>query len=85
MKAGNLIRVRGHWGEMMDFEVEEFRFCLGIFKTPQHRHAGQFTPLCSLYEPSPESQKKYMQHFGEYDTEHVQAWMDICKLVYTDY
>lgn len=68
----------------MDFEVEEFRFCLGVFKTPQHRIAGKFTPLCDLYEPSADSQKKYISNFGEYNTEYVQVWMNICELVHTD-
>jgi hypothetical protein len=85
MKAGDLIRIRGGWGELMDFEVEEFRFCLGVFKTPQHRTAGEFTPLCDLYEAGPESQRKYISNFGEYNTEYVQAWMNILELVHADY
>jgi hypothetical protein len=60
-----------------DFTVEEFRYCLGIFESEQHRQAGRFTPLCDLYERGPDSENSYISNFGEYYTNPVQAWMDI--------
>lgn len=81
MKAGDRIRLDVGWGGMyqdfQDFTVEEFRFCLGIFKTEQHREAGKFTPLCELYEAGPESQSKYISNFGEYITNEVPRFMNI--------
>lgn len=60
-----------------DYTVEEFRHCLGIFQTEQAREAGDFTPLCELYEAGPDSEQKYISNYGEYTTNKVQAWMDI--------
>ena len=83
MKAGDKIRVFtyvfGKETGVKDYIVEEFRYCLGIFQSENHRTAGEFTPLCDLYEPGPESEKKYISNFGEYYTNQVQAWMDIPK------
>jgi hypothetical protein len=79
MKAGDRIRVRGGWGDLTDYTVEEFRYCLGIFASEDHRKAQQFTPLCELYERGPESENDYISNFGEYYTNPVQAWMDIPK------
>lgn len=82
MKAGDKIRVQmyimgHHKGDLKDFVVEEYRYCLGIFLSEQHRTAGRFTPLCELYEPGPDSEKDYIPNFGEYTTNEVPAWMDI--------
>jgi hypothetical protein len=81
MKAGDKIRVftyvMGHPCGTKNFTVEKFRHCLGIFETVAHKQAGRFTPLCDLFEPGPESKKRYISNFGEYDTNQVQAWMDI--------
>lgn len=81
MKAGDRIRIQryimGHPSETEDFTVEEFRYCLGIFESEQHRQAGRFTPLCDLYERGPDSKDDYISNFGEYYTNPVQAWMDI--------
>ena len=81
MKAGDRIRVtRRMFGvavENVDFTVEEFRHCLGIFQSGAHREAGRFTPLCDLYEPGPDSEEKYVPNFGPYNTDMVQAWMDL--------
>lgn len=79
MIAGDRIRVRGNWGDTEDFTVEEFRHCLGIFESNQHREAGSFTPLCNLYERGPESKNSYISNFGDYVTNEVQGWMDIPK------
>ena len=78
MKAGDRIRVSHYYGNE-DFTVEEFRFCLGFFESDEHRKAGQFTPLCELYEKGPESVEGYISNFGTYYTNPVQAWMDIPK------
>jgi len=77
MKAGDRIRVRGVFGDLKDYTVEEFRYCLGVFASKQHREAGEFTPLCSMYEPGAYSEDKYISNFGNYYTNKVQAWMDI--------
>jgi len=67
----------GHETGTKDYVVEEFRYCLGVFESEDHRKAGRFTPLCDLYEPGPESEEKYIPNFGEYKTNMVQAWMDL--------
>lgn len=82
MKAGDKIRIQhyimgAYPGELTDHVVEEFRFCLGIFLSDQARTAGDFTPLCNLYERGPEAENKYISNYGEYYTNPVQAWMDI--------
>ena len=77
MKVGDRIRVFNIYGDTFDYTVEEFRYCLGIFASDEHREAGSFTPLCDLYEAGAESEKKYISNFGEYTSDKVQAWMDI--------
>lgn len=81
MKAGDRIRVQkyimGHPSHYDDHIVEEFRYCLGIFLDEAHRRAGNFTPLCDLYEPGPESEQHYISNYGEYHTNMVQGWMDL--------
>lgn len=62
-----------------DFIVEEFRFCLGVFMSDQHRKAESFTPLCDLYERGPESEDGYISNFGEYVTNKVPSFMNIPK------
>lgn len=79
MKVGDKIRVFTGFGDTGDFIVEEFRYCLGIFSSKDHRKAGDFTPLCVLYEKGPDSEKDYISNFGEYWTNKVQGWMDIPK------
>ena len=81
MKAGDRIRLdvgwHGMYTDLQDFTVEEFRYCLGIFKSESHRKAGVFTPLCELYENGPDSECKYIGNFGEYYTNQVPAFMNI--------
>lgn len=81
MQAGNRIRVQfymmGHPSYQEDFTVEEFRFCLGVFLSDDHRKAGHFTPLCEMYEPGPYSRQEYISNYGEYTTDMVPAWMDL--------
>ena len=81
MEAGERIRVfsrtMGHITGTRDLIVEEFRYCLGVFASAQDREAGAFTPLCDLYEPGPESKEEYISNYGEYQTNMVQAWMDL--------
>ncbi len=80
MKAGNKIRLdlgNGMYTELKDFTVEEFRYCLGIFLTEEHRTAEIFTPLSELFERGPDSENKYISNFGEYTSNMVQSWMDI--------
>ena len=80
MKAGDKIKVDMGWSGMYSdwqvFEVEEFRHCLGIFKSSDHREMGKFIPLCELYCEGPDSEDKYMPHLGEYKTNLVQSWID---------
>lgn len=81
MKAGNKIRVFetmcGHIIGTQDYIVEEFRYCLGIFESDEHRKAERFTPLCEIYETGAYSENKYISNFGDYVTNQVQAWMDL--------
>ena len=79
MKAGDRIRVRGTWGDTHDYTVEEFRYCLGVFASDQHRMANNFTPLCELYERGADSKTEYISNYGEFYTNPVQAWMDLAK------
>lgn len=84
MKAGNRIRVfttmMGHITGTEDYIVEQFRYCLGIFESDEHRTAESFTPLCDIFEIGPYSEHKYISNFGEYTTNQVQAWMDLPSL-----
>ena len=82
MKPGDRIRVQlyssfGHETEQKDLEVEVFRHCLGVFLSENDRTASNFTPLCKLYEPGPDSEEQYIPNYGMYYTNQVQAWMDI--------
>jgi len=81
MKAGDKIRVQeyimGFETGTRDFVVEEFRYCLGVFWSEDHRKANKFTPLCNMYERGPESVNNYISNFGEYYTNPVQGWMNI--------
>lgn len=81
MKPGDRIRIQfymyGKPSTQKDYTVEEFRYCLGVFLSDNDRTAGRFTPLCELYEPSPESEQRYISNYGEYHTNMVQSWMDI--------
>ena len=82
MKAGDKIRLTQYIMGLYangteDYIVEEFRHCLGIFESSEHREAGKFTPLCELYERGPESEDKYISNFGEYVTNKVPAFMNI--------
>ena len=81
MKVGDKIRVQkyimGIPSHQEDYVIEEFRFCLGIFLCGQDRTAGNFTPLCELYEPGTESKEEYIPNYGSYYTNKVQSWMDI--------
>ena len=82
MKAGDRIRIQlygfgGYKTEQKDYTVELFRYCLGVFLSEQAREAGDFTPLCELYGPGPNSEEKYIPNYGEYITNKVPEWMDI--------
>ena len=81
MKEGDKIRVftytMGHQTGTKDFIVEKFRHCLGVFESGSHRTAGHFTPLCELYEPGPDSERRYISNYGEYYTNMIQSWMDL--------
>jgi hypothetical protein len=83
MEAGDKIRIQlyvmGYPAETEDITVEEFRYCLGFFKSPEHRRAERFTPLCEMFEPGPDSKQGYISNFGNYHSDMVQAWMDIPK------
>jgi|TARA_R110002096_G_scaffold262406_4_gene455895 hypothetical protein len=84
MKAGDRIKVdvgwSGMYSEYQDFTVEEFRYCLGIFASDDHRKAGKFTPLCEMYERGPESKNEYIPNFGEYTSNLVQAFMNLPRI-----
>ena len=81
MNAGDKVRVQryviGIPSHTEDYIIEEFRHCLGFFESSDHKKAGVFTPLCSLFERGPESRDVYISNFGEYYTNPVQGWMNI--------
>ena len=81
MKAGDRIRLDAGWSgmysDLQDFTVEEFRHCLGIFESDDHRRAERFTPLCELYGRGPDSENNYISNFGEYVTNQVPIYMNI--------
>ena len=84
MKAGDRVRLTtytmGHATGTEDFTVEEFRFCLGVFQSEQHRIMDKFTPLCDLYEYGPESESRYMSNEGSYVTNMVPSFMNLPSL-----
>ena len=81
MQAGDRIKVdvgwKGMYSDYQPFTVEEFRYCLGIFASDDHRKAGKFTPLCEMYERGPESTNEYISNFGEYTSNLVQGFINI--------
>ena len=77
MKVGDRIRIQDYYGGLNDFTIEEFRFCLGVFESQQHREAQSFTPLCELYEPAPDAKPKYIGNFGECWTAYVPSFMNL--------
>jgi len=83
MESGDRIRVQhymmGCKSHTEDYTVEEFRFCLGIFLSGCDRTAGNFTPLCELFESGADSENLYISNYGEYTSNKVQSWMDIPK------
>lgn len=76
MREGDRIRIMTLYGPE-DYTVESFRWCLGFFNSEDHRAAGNFTPLCDLYEPGPESERGYISNYGDYYTNEVQGWCDL--------
>ncbi len=83
MKAGDRIKLMHYMYGLVvgveDFTVEEFRYCLGVFESDEHRKAGRFKPLCDLYYDGPDSEDDYISNFGEYRTNQVPSWMNIPK------
>ena len=81
MKAGKRIKlmryVMGYEVGYEEFVVEEFRYCLGVFESDEHRRAGDFTPLCNLYYDGPDSEAGYIPNFGEYRTNQVPSWIEL--------
>lgn len=63
-----------------DYTVEQFRNCLGIFLSDDHRKAGEFTPLCYLYERGPYSKDLYIPNFGEYISDQVPSFMNLPRV-----
>lgn len=81
MLVGDIIALEVHvmgkpTGEWQEFVVEEFRDCLGVFLSDQHRTAGRFVPLCDLYQPGLKSEEKYIPNFGSYYTNMVPQWQN---------
>lgn len=76
--VGDTVRVPrymfGRFVEILEFKLEEFNYCLGFFESDAHRAASQFTPLCDLIEPAPDSNLKYWSNFGEYHDKYVQTY-----------
>ena len=81
IEEGDRIRLAGNWGELEDFTIEKYRFCLGVFTSEEHRKACDFTPLCDLYESGPDSERLYISNYGEYITNKVPMFMQLPKLI----
>lgn len=83
-KPGDEVRVMkfifGRFSHFDTFKLEEFHHCLGFFQSDAHRADSQFTPLCELIEPAPDSERKYWSHYGEYFTDYVTTY-EIIKAV----
>lgn len=80
LRVGDRIRLEGNYGIRKDFAVEEFRQCLGVFWSYDSRKAGNFTPLCEMYGPGPETEHSYISNYGEYQTNQVPVWMNLPRL-----
>ena len=74
---GDRIRLNYQREGNVDFTVERFRDCLGIFESDQHREAQDFTPLCNLYGRGAGSEDGYISNFGEYVKNPVPVWMQL--------
>lgn len=73
LKIGDKISVKWHNGfyeEEEIFVLEEYVFCLGFFKTKNHRAAHIFTPLSDLMKPADE-RTAYICNFGEHPIDVV--------------
>ena len=57
MKIGDTIKLQVEYEGWTRFKVEEFRHCLGIFKSDEAREAGRFRPLCKMYIGGPDSDR----------------------------
>ena len=77
MQVGDKIRVEFEYGEMRDFVLEEYRYCLGFFPSPEAREACNFMPLCKVYGEGPDSKRGYVPNYGAYFTNQVPLWMDL--------
>ena len=87
MKVGDRIRldVGGYCGtDLKDFSIEEFRHTLGVFTSENARTAGQFTPICEMYDRGPDSVNKYLSNWGEYISNQVPMFMNLPKGSNTD-
>ena len=79
-KAGDIIRwVRDdNWRgiEVVECELEVYRFTLGFFVDEQHRSAGCFTALSDsdLWIDGPDSKGDYICNFGSIRTNQVPAF-----------
>lgn len=85
MRAGDRIRLTSYCMGVaigtQDYNVVEFRHCLGIFPDDEHKRAGKLVPLCELYEAGPDSESDYISHFGEYTTNMVPSYMNLQRPV----
>lgn len=73
LKAGDKVLVKWHNGLYEDegvFVLEEYVFCLGFFKTEDHRTAHKFTPLSDLMKPADE-RTAYISNFGSHPVDVV--------------
>lgn len=71
LKVGDKVLVKWHNGfypEEGVFVLEEYIFCLGFFRTEDHRTMHDFTPLCDLMQPA-DDRRDYMCNIGSYPVE----------------
>jgi len=71
LKIGDKVLVKWHNGMYAEedvFKLEEYMFCLGFFRSENHRTAHRFTPLSDLMKPA-DDRTGYISNFGEYAIE----------------
>lgn len=77
-KAGDKIRVqKSYWSGDIHFEeykLDELDYCLGFYGEDGPKSPCNFTPLCWLVEPAPDSTDEYWSNYGGYHSAYVKTY-----------
>jgi len=86
-EVGDIVKVeRSYWGDSVYFtehKLEELNFCLGFYGDSEGfgpRSPCNFTPLCELYDKSPEAKDEYWSNYGPYFSEYINKFEIIKQL-----